>query len=216
MKAAIQNEKGDFVISIIDYGAGNIQSVKNALRFIGCDVQLAESPKELKNSKALLLPGVGSFGHAMHNLQKSGFDSAIKDWIAADKPFLGICLGMQVLFEKSEESPEIRGLGILKGGFKKFPSGQGLKVPHVGWNALQIANSTGLFQNISDNAYVYFVHSYYLKAEEPVVSARTEYAVLFDAAVQKGNLWACQFHPEKSGEVGLIMLKNFVSTFEGV
>ncbi|WP_099203764.1 imidazole glycerol phosphate synthase subunit HisH [Scatolibacter rhodanostii] len=197
------------MVTVIDYGAGNIQSVMNALRFIGCEAVLADDPKALKNSKAVLLPGVGSFGDAMANLKKRGFATAIQEWTAADKPFLGICLGMQVLFESSEESPGIEGLGILKGKFKKFPANLGVKVPHIGWNSLDVKNDSGIFDGLPENPYVYFVHSYYLQAEEPIVSARADYGIPFDAAVQKGNLWACQFHPEKSGETGIAMLKNF-------
>ena len=197
------------MIGVIDYGAGNLQSVCKALRFIGCEVKVAGSPRELAACRGVVLPGVGSFGDAMEHLRAKGFDEAIRRWIAADKPFLGICLGMQVLFADSEESPGTEGLHIFEGRFRKFPPDMGQKVPHIGWNSLRIEEDGGLFRGIEPEPYVYFVHSYYLLAGEPIISARADYGISFDAAVQKGNTWACQFHPEKSGETGLAMLRNF-------
>lgn len=197
------------MIAVVDYGAGNIQSVMKALDYIGCDSKLVDDPKKLDESSAILMPGVGAFGDAMQNIENRGFSEKIKAEIAKGKPFFGICLGMQVLFEKSEETPNVNGLGILKGQLYKFPINAGVKVPQIGWNSLNIKKDNGLFKGIKQDSYVYFVHSYYLKADEPVVSANAEYAVCFDAAVQKDNVWACQFHPEKSGETGLEMLKNF-------
>lgn len=197
------------MIAVVDYGAGNIQSVMKALDYIGCDAKLVADPQKLEDSKAILMPGVGAFGDAMENIVNRGFSEKIKTEISKGKPFLGICLGMQVLFEKSEETPNVSGLGILKGEFHKFSASVGIKVPQIGWNSLNIQNQNGLFKGIAQDSYVYFVHSYYLKARESVVSATADYGVCFDAAVQKDNVWACQFHPEKSGETGLKMLGNF-------
>lgn len=200
------------MIAVIDYGAGNLQSVKNAFNFIGCDVKVTADKEELKSASAAVLPGVGSFGDAMNCLKKSDFVNPVLEFIESGKPFLGICLGLQLLFEESEESPGVNGLGILKGRIKKIPAGNGLKIPHIGWNSLNIKEYDGLFQNIGQNPYVYFVHSYYLKADNPnVVSSTTNYGVKIDAAIQHGNLFATQFHPEKSGKTGLQILKNFVS-----
>ena len=200
------------MIAVIDYGAGNLQSVKNAFDFIGCDVKVTADKEELKSASAAVLPGVGSFGDAMNCLKKSDFVNPVLEFIESGKPFLGICLGLQLLFEESEESPGVNGLGVLKGRIKKIPAGNGLKIPHIGWNSLNIKEYDGLFQNIEQNPYVYFVHSYYLEAEhQNVVSSTTNYGVKIDASIQHGNLFATQFHPEKSGKTGLQILKNFVS-----
>lgn len=203
------------MIALIDYGAGNIQSVIKALEYIGCDDICVTSDKSvLASADAAILPGVGSFGHAMECLNNSGLTDAVKEFIAADKPFLGICLGLQMLFEESEESPGVQGLGVLKGKISLIPCdyGMDLKIPHIGWNSLDIKKLDGIFKDIPNDAYVYFVHSYYLKAEDrEVVSSQTKYGVTIDASIQRGNLFATQFHPEKSGEIGIQMLRNFVS-----
>ena len=198
--------------AIIDYGAGNLQSVEKALRHIGCDCQVTADPAALLASKAAVLPGVGAFGDAMKSLRARGLEEPIRAFIASGKPFLGICLGLQLLFESSEESPGVAGLGLLKGKILRLPAESGLKIPHIGWNSLTIRKSGGLFAGVEGEPYVYFVHSYYLKAEDPsLVSAQTRYGVLIDAAVQRGALHAVQFHPEKSGRTGLAMLKNFAA-----
>ncbi len=199
------------MIAVIDYGAGNLQSVVKAFNFIGCDVCVTSSGDELKSASAAVLPGVGAFGDSMKCLKNSNLVNPVLDFIATGKPFLGICLGLQLLFQGSEESPGVSGLGVLDGTIRKIPAETGLKIPHIGWNSLDVKKPGGLFQGLEPNPYVYFVHSYYLKAEQPeVVSATTAYGVQVDAAVQKGNLFATQFHPEKSGKTGLQMLKNFV------
>lgn len=198
------------MIAVIDYGAGNIQSVVKAFRFLGCNIQVTNDAEELRNASAAVLPGVGAFGDSMQSLHNSGLVNPVLDFIESGKPFLGICLGLQLLFEGSEESTGISGLGVLKGTIRRIPAEAGLKIPHIGWNSLTLKKTDGMFQGLEQNPYVYFVHSYYLKAEkEEEVSATTQYGVVIDAAVQRGNLFATQFHPEKSGTVGLQMLKNF-------
>ena len=201
--------------AIIDYGAGNLQSVEKALRHIGCDCQVTADPAALLASKAAVLPGVGAFGDAMKSLRARGLEEPIRAFIASGKPFLGICLGLQLLFESSEESPGVAGLGLLKGKILRLPAENGLKIPHIGWNSLTIRKPGGLFAGVEGEPYVYFVHSYYLQAEENVVAATAEYGATIHAAVQKDNLLACQFHPEKSGEVGLKLLRNFKTMAEG-
>ncbi len=200
------------MICIIDYGAGNIESVRKALEYIGADCVVSADKDVLASADAAILPGVGSFGDAMNELRSRGLEEPIKAFIASDKPFLGICLGLQILFESSEESPGAVGLGVLKGKIVRIPDGEGLKIPHMGWNSVEIKKDDALFKNISNNPYVYFVHSYYLKAEEDIVTSVAEYGVNIHASVAKGNLRACQFHPEKSGELGISLLKNFVAT----
>ena len=203
------------MISIIDYGAGNLQSVEKALRHIGCGCFVTADPAELRQARAAVLPGVGAFGDAMKSLRARGLEEPIRAFIASGKPFLGICLGLQLLFESSEESPGVAGLGLLKGKILRLPAGSGLKIPHIGWNSLTIRKPGGLFAGVEGEPYVYFVHSYYLQAEEDVVAATAEYGAAIHAAVQKDNLLACQFHPEKSGEVGLKLLRNFKAMAEG-
>lgn len=203
------------MIAVIDYGAGNIQSVIKALEYIGCDdICVTKDPAVLANADAAIMPGVGSFGHAMHCLEEAGLVQPVKDFIASDKPFLGICLGLQMLFEESEESPGVAGLGVLKGKIRLIPKeyGMDLKIPHIGWNSLDLKKQDGIYEGIGEEPYVYFVHSYYLTAEDrDVVSAQTYYGVKIDASIQRGNLYATQFHPEKSGEVGIQMLRNFIA-----
>ncbi len=203
------------MISIIDYDAGNIKSVEKALAFLGKDAKITRDYDEIMASTHVILPGVGSFGDAMCKLKRYKMDRAICDVVAKGTPFLGICLGLQLLYESSEESPGVSGLGLLQGHILKLPVREGLKIPHMGWNSLTIAPNARLFSGISDNPYVYFVHSYYLKAEHlNEVMATTDYSVNIHASVQKDNLFACQFHPEKSGTVGLKILENFVNIQE--
>ena len=200
------------MIAIIDYGAGNLQSVKKALDFIGAENVITNDPKTILSADKILLPGVGSFGDAMDSMAKSGLVEIVKECALSGKPFLGICLGLQLLFEESEESPEVKGLGIFKGKIKRFPNDMGLKIPHIGWNSLEIKQKDGIFKDIPENAYVYFVHSYYLHAEdENDIATVTNYGIDFHSAVGKNNIFATQFHPEKSGDVGLQILRNFAS-----
>ena len=198
------------MIGIIDYDAGNIRSVEKALSYLGEKTFVSLDPDILKSVDKVILPGVGSFGQAMENLHRYELVPVIRDMIEDGKPFLGICLGLQLLFESSEESPGAEGLGILKGKILKIPSSPGLKIPHMGWNSLQLQNNGRLFRNIPQDTYVYFVHSYYLQAQEPeIVKAVTGYGTEIHASVEKDNVFACQFHPEKSGKYGLEILKNF-------
>lgn len=200
------------MIAIIDYGAGNLQSVKKALDVIGASSIITKDAGCIRSADAVILPGVGSFADAMDSMRASGLTDTVVEAAHSGKPFLGICLGLQLLFETSEESPGAAGLGVLQGDIRRIPRKDGLKVPHIGWNSLAVTQRDGLFRGIPQGAYVYFVHSYYLKAaHESEVAARTEYGVSIDAAVQKGNLCATQFHPEKSGRIGLQILRNFVA-----
>lgn len=200
------------MIAVIDYGAGNLQSVVKALNYIECETLVTNKKEDILRCDAALLPGVGSFGDAMDCMIRSGAKDAALKFISTGKPFLGICLGLQLLFGGSEESPGVKGLDLLKGSITKIPDDNGkLKIPHMGWNSLEIRNREGLYKGIEGEPYVYFVHSYYLKADdESVVSARTQYGTWIDASVQKDNVYATQFHPEKSGQVGLKILRNFV------
>lgn len=201
------------MIAVIDYGAGNLQSVIKAMNYIGSDCIVTNKKEEILNSDGAVLPGVGSFGDAMDCLISSGADEAVREFVKTGKPFLGICLGLQLLFGGSEESPDAKGLGLLKGSITRIPNDGGrLKIPHMGWNSLDIRKHDGLFKGIEGSPYVYFVHSYFLKAEdENIVSSRTTYGTQIDASVNFENIYATQFHPEKSGKVGLQILNNFVS-----
>lgn len=199
------------MIAIIDYDAGNIKSVEKALQRLGQEVMITRDPEEILNADKVILPGVGAFGDAMVNLRKYHLDQVIYQVVERNIPFLGICLGLQLLFEKSDETKGVAGLGILKGEICRIPDGENLKIPHMGWNSLHLQNDGRLFRGIKEDAYVYFVHSYYLKAEdEEIVKATTEYGTHIHASVEQGNVFACQFHPEKSSDVGLEILKNFV------
>ena len=199
------------MIGIIDYDAGNIKSVEKALAYLGEETVVSRDPEVLTKADKVILPGVGSFGEAMENLHKYGLVPVIKDMIKEGTPFLGICLGLQLLFERSEESPGVEGLGILKGEILKIPETEGLKIPHMGWNSLKLQNDGRLFKDLPEEPYVYFVHSYYLKAtDESIVKATTEYSTHIHASVEQGNVFACQFHPEKSSDTGLQILKNFI------
>ncbi len=199
------------MIAVIDYGAGNLQSVVKALHYIGCDCKVTNRKDELLDSEGAILPGVGSFADAMNSMEKTGAADAVLSFVQTGKPLLGICLGLQLLFDGSEESPGAKGLGLLKGSITKIPNADGtLKIPHMGWNSLEICQQDGLFRNISQDPYVYFVHSFYLTAsDQNIVSSKTHYGVTIDASVQFQNIFATQFHPEKSGKVGLQMLQNF-------
>lgn len=200
------------MIAIIDYDAGNIRSVEKAFQYLGEETVLSRDREEILAADKVILPGVGSFGDAMGKLKKYNMVNTIYDVVDKKKPFLGICLGLQLLFETSEESEGVLGLGILKGEIVRFPEKSGLKIPQIGWNSLDLQNHGRLFEGLETNPYVYFVHSYYLKArEEEIVKATTEYGVHVHASVEKDNVFACQFHPEKSGDVGLSILKKFAN-----
>ena len=200
------------MITIIDYDAGNLKSVEKALAYLNQDVIVSRNPEEILNADKVILPGVGSFGDAMNNLHKFGLVDTIKKAAESDKPFLGICLGLQLLFDSSEETPGVEGLSVLPGKILKIPAKDGIKIPHMGWNSLDINPSSKLFKGIPDKSYVYFVHSYYLEAEdENIVAATTDYSAHIHAAVEKGNIFACQFHPEKSSDIGLKILENFAA-----
>lgn len=200
------------MIAIIDYDAGNLKSVEKALLALGEHPAVTRDRDRILEADKVILPGVGSFGDAMGRLHQYGLVEVIHQVVAKGTPFLGICLGLQLLFERSDESDGVAGLGVLKGEILKIPDCPGLKIPHMGWNSLDIRPGTRLFHGIEQGAYVYFVHSYYLKAaEESIVAASTEYSTHIHAAVESGNVFACQFHPEKSSDVGLQILKNFIS-----
>lgn len=199
------------MIALIDYDAGNIRSVEKALLALRQDVCITGDAEKIMSADRVILPGVGAFGDAMENIYRTGLDQVIRRVVDEGKPFLGICLGLQLLFERSEEAPGVEGLGILKGEILRIPEAEGLKIPHMGWNSLHLENDGRLFRGIEEQSYVYFVHSYYLKAaDEKIVKASTEYCTHIHASVEQGNVFACQFHPEKSSEVGLHILKNFV------
>lgn len=199
------------MIAIIDYDAGNIKSVEKALQKLGAEVVITKDAQEILAADKVILPGVGAFGDAMANLKKYGLDEVIHQVVEKGTPFLGICLGLQLLFERSDETPGVEGLGILKGEILRIPDRDDLKIPHMGWNSLHLQNQGRLFTGLPEQFYVYFVHSYYLKAEEEeIVKATTDYSVNIHASVEKDNVFACQFHPEKSSDVGLQILKNFV------
>ena len=199
------------MIAIIDYDAGNIKSVEKALQKLGAEVVITKDPEVILSADKVILPGVGAFGDAMANLKKYKLDEVIHRVVEKGTPFLGICLGLQLLFERSDETPGVEGLGILKGEILRIPEKDDLKIPHMGWNSLHLQNNGRLFAGLEEQSYVYFVHSYYLKAkEEEIVKATTDYSVDIHASVEKDNVFACQFHPEKSSDVGLKILKNFV------
>lgn len=198
------------MIAIIDYDAGNLKSVEKALQFLGQECVITRDFHEIKKADKVILPGVGSFGDAMSQLRKFELDKVIHEVAAEQKPFLGICLGLQLLFEGSEESEGVEGLHLLDGEILRIPEQEGLKIPNIGWNSLDLQNNGRLFENLNGNPFVYFVHSYYLKArEESIVKATIEYSTHIHASVEKDNIFACQFHLEKSGTVGLQILSNF-------
>ena len=199
------------MIAIIDYDAGNIKSVEKALLHLGEEVIITRDREQILNSDKVILPGVGAFGDAMEKLRSYGLDKVIYEVVERKIPFLGICLGLQLLFDKSDETPGVKGLGILPGEILRIPDKEGIKIPHMGWNSVKIKENARIFKDVPQDSYVYFVHSYYLKAgREEDVAATTEYSTLIHAAVEHDNVFACQFHPEKSSEIGLKILKNFV------
>jgi len=196
------------MIAIVDYGMGNLRSVTNAFRKLGGGVVVTRKKETIKESEAIVLPGVGAFGRCIENLKKFELFDLIKDLIMNDKRYLGICLGMQTLFETSEEAPGVEGMGIIKGDVPRF--GNSMKVPHMGWNSIEIQRDNGIFKDISNGEYFYFVHSYYCRPAEDVTATKTVYDVEFTSSVQKDRLFACQFHPEKSQRAGLKLLQNFI------
>ena len=198
------------MIAIIDYDAGNLKSVEKALQYLGEECIVTRDKEKLLKADKIILPGVGDFGDAMEKLHKFELVDVIHKLVKENKPFLGICLGLQLMFESSEEGPGVKGLGLLPGKIVKFPEKEGFKIPHMGWNSIDVKEGSRLFKGVSNNSYVYFVHSYYLQAEnENDVAATTEYITHVHASVEHDNIFACQFHPEKSGDVGLRILKNF-------
>ena len=198
------------MIAIIDYDAGNIKSVEKALKTLGQEVIVTRDADIILKADKVILPGVGAFGDAMGKLHDYGLVDVIYKVVEKNTPFLGICLGLQLMFESSEETPGVEGLGILKGKIVKIPENGDLKIPHMGWNSLHFQNNGRLFANLPQDSYVYFVHSYYLQADdETIVKATTDYSTCIHASVEKDNVFACQFHPEKSSDVGLTILKNF-------
>ncbi len=205
------------MIAIIDYDAGNMKSVEKALLHLEQEAVITRDGKTILGADGVILPGVGAFGDAMEKLHRFGLVEIIRKCAAEGIPFLGICLGLQLLFEESEESPGVEGLHILEGRIRRIPAGEGLKVPHIGWNDLQLRGKGRLFQGLTGNPYVYFVHSYYLQAaREDMVTATTEYGVTIHASVEQGNVFACQFHPEKSSGTGMGILENFSKICSGV
>lgn len=198
------------MIAILDYDAGNLKSVEKALAYLGEESIITRDRKEVEAADRLILPGVGSFGAAMEQLKKYDIDKMLKEAVESGKPVLGICLGLQLLFDGSEECPGTEGLHLLEGSILRIPDAEGLKIPHIGWNSLMLQNQGRLFEGVEAEPYVYFVHSYYLKAkDERIVTAAAEYGVNIHASIERGNLFACQFHPEKSSAMGLKILSNF-------
>ena len=207
---------GEKMIAIIDYDAGNIKSVEKAFQALGQDVIVTRDKETILQAEGVILPGVGAFGDAMKKLEDYDLVDTIHKVVEAKTPFLGICLGLQLMFEESEETPGVKGLGLLKGKIVRIPDGEGLKIPHIGWNNLSYPNAGRLYKDIPEDSFVYFVHSYYLQAEEAeIVKAVTEYGVKIHASVEKENVFACQFHPEKSSVVGMKILENFVTVVKG-
>ncbi len=199
------------MVAIIDYGAGNLHSVKNALDFLGAESVITSDSDEILSADRVILPGVGSFGDAMGQMRSTGLDVTVKKAAESGKPFLGICLGLQLLFDESEESPDVKGLGIIPGRVVKIKKTDEIKIPHMGWNNITAAKESKILKFPDSSPFVYFVHSYYIKPDdESVVSAYTEYPDKIAVAVERGNLFAMQFHPEKSGDAGMEILKNFL------
>ncbi|MBA4416824.1 MAG: imidazole glycerol phosphate synthase subunit HisH [Syntrophus sp. (in: bacteria)] len=200
------------MIAIVDYGMGNLKSVTNAFQKLKADAVITRDKKVIEESKAIVLPGVGAFGKCIENLQKFDLLDFIKDQIMKDKLYLGICLGMQILFESSEEAPGVKGMGFVKGTVPRFSSD--LKVPHMGWNSIERVKGADVLDGIDDGEFFYFVHSYYCLPEEDVVATKTSYGIDFASSIQKNRVFACQFHPEKSQKKGLALLQNFLHLAE--
>ena len=199
------------MITVLDYDAGNIKSVEKALNFLGEEVKITRDREEILSADGVILPGVGAFGDAMEKLHQYGLVDVIHEVVDRQIPFLGICLGLQLMFESSEETPGVEGLHLLDGTIRRIPAAPGLKIPHIGWNDLTFPNKGRLFRSIEEHSYVYFVHSFYLEAaDSSIVTATTEYGARIHASVEKDNIFACQFHPEKSSRIGLKILQNFV------
>ena len=199
------------MLAVIDYDAGNIKSVENAFKYLGTDICVTRDPKEIIKADRVILPGVGAFGDAMRKLNEYQLTDVIRTVAGSGTPFMGICLGLQLLFDSSEESEGVSGLSILPGKIRRIPDAPGLKIPQIGWNNLKYPSKGRLFEGIDEGAYVYFVHSYYLDADDKsIVTATTDYSTRIEASVEKGNVFACQFHPEKSAEVGMEILRNFL------
>lgn len=205
------------MIAIIDYDAGNIKSVEKAVQFLGEEAVVTRDRETILKADHVILPGVGSFGDAMGKIRSYGLEEVIHEVVEQGTPFLGICLGLQLLFASSEETPGVKGLNILPGTIQRISDAPGIKIPHIGWNSLKFPRKSRLFHGLAEDSYVYFVHSYYLKAEEEdIVAATTEYGgTHIHAAVEKDNVFACQFHPEKSSDVGLQILRNFINVTRG-
>jgi glutamine amidotransferase len=200
-------------VALIDYGAGNLRSVANALRELGIEPVIASAPADLTDATHLILPGVGSFGDCMAQLEQRGLVPAIREWVAAGKPYLGICLGYQILFDSSEETPGVRGLGVVPGTVRRFKEAPGLKIPHMGWNSVVPRKpETGNWVGLGAEPYFYYVHSYFpVPDDDGVIAAQTTYGQdSFAAAIELPNLLACQFHPEKSQDAGLRLIRNFL------
>lgn len=198
------------MVAIIDYNAGNLKSVEKALQAVGQESVITRDFHQILSADHVIFPGVGAFGEAMEQIKKYELDKVVREVVNKNKPFLGICLGLQLLFEGSDESQGVEGLHILDGQVLRIPEKEGLKIPHIGWNSLNLQNNGRLFREMKQNPYVYFVHSYYLKAaDESIVKATCDYGTCIHASVEKDNVFACQFHPEKSSDMGLTILKNF-------
>ncbi|HOP72832.1 MAG TPA: imidazole glycerol phosphate synthase subunit HisH [Thermoclostridium caenicola] len=209
------------MIAIVDYNAGNIRSVQKAFEYAGASCLVTSSPDEILSADGVILPGVGAFADCFGNLKERGLDRVVRQCLEKGMPFLGICLGLQMLFEYSEESGteggRAEGMGIFKGSVRQFPLNMGLKVPQIGWNSLEMARDCVLFEGLPPTPYVYYVHSYYVDAEDKsLVAARSRYGILYDSAIARGNIFAVQFHPEKSGDVGLVIIRNFMKVVYGV
>ncbi|HOE17564.1 MAG TPA: imidazole glycerol phosphate synthase subunit HisH [Syntrophorhabdaceae bacterium] len=197
------------MIAIVDYGMGNLKSVANVFKRLGADVAITREKEVILSSGAIVLPGVGAFGKCIENLEKLGLLAFLRKTILDGKPYLGICLGMQVLFENSEEAPGVKGMGIIRGGVPRFRGR--IKVPHMGWNSIEVVKEAPVLKEIATGEHFYFVHSYYCLPEEDVTATRTEYGGGFASSIAKDNIFACQFHPEKSQRAGQALLKNFIS-----
>ena len=197
------------MISIIDYGLGNLKSVYKALKSLGFTSKITSSIKDINNCNGIIFPGVGSFGDCMKELDKRGLINSLKKSISSGKPFMGICLGLQILFERSEESPNVEGLSILKGEISKIKFDKDLKVPHMGWNKINIIKDSSILQGINSDAWMYFVHSFKFNNDFKITDSVSSYGEIFSASINKDNIFATQFHPEKSSEIGLTILKNF-------